>query len=337
MASLQHSASIPVQAFGEREAPIRDAAALLASLRHLVEPDEIGLDVHPVDALPPLSLDAAYRQCVEITRINSRSFYLSSQLLPFEKRMAVRALYAFCRTSDDTVDRATDDPARALAQWVARVHAPHPPADHPVLLAWDDTVRRYAIPQSLVDELLAGIAMDLTFHRYETFEDLWLYCYRVASVVGLLSMHIIGHRDGAAPYAVKLGVALQLTNILRDVGEDARRGRIYLPQEDLRRFDLTDDDILQGRRDERFRALMRFEIERTHALYDEAWPGIALLDPDGRMAIAAAAEIYRGILPRIVANDYDVFQKRAYVPLVGKLAILWRTSRKLNRLIRESR
>jgi phytoene synthase len=242
-------------------------------------------------------------------RINSRSFYLSSQLLPFEKRMAVRALYAFCRTSDDTVDRATDDPARALAQWVARVHAPHPPADHPC--CWHGTIQcdGMPIPQSLVDELLAGIAMDLTFHRYETFEDLWLYCYRVASVVGLLSMHIIGHRDGAAPYAVKLGVALQLTNILRDVGEDARRGRIYLPQEDLRRFDLTDDDILQGRRDERFRALMRFEIERTHALYDEAWPGIALLDPDGRMAIAAAAEIYRGILPRIVANDYDVFQK----------------------------
>jgi phytoene synthase len=105
MASLQHSASIPVRSFGEREAPIRDAAALLASLRHLVEPDEIGLDVHPLDALPPLSLDAAYRHCVEITRINSRSFYLSSQLLPFEKRMAIRALYAFCRTSDDTVDR----------------------------------------------------------------------------------------------------------------------------------------------------------------------------------------------------------------------------------------
>ncbi len=336
MASLQHySARIPVRAFGEREAPIRDAAALLASLRHLAEPDVLEHTSRIPGALPSLTLDAAYRQCVEITRINSRSFYLSSQLLPREKRLAVRALYAFCRTSDDTVDRAADDPARALANWVACVHAPHPPIDHPVLLAWDDTVRRYAIPQSLVDELLAGIAMDLTVHRYETFDDLWLYCYRVASVVGLLSMHIIGYRDGAAPYAVKLGVALQLTNILRDVGEDARRGRIYLPQEDLRRFGLTDDDILHGRRDDRFRALMRFEMERAHALYDESWPGIALLDPDGRMAIAAAAEIYRGILPRIVANHYDVFQKRAYVPLTGKIAILWRTYHKLNRLIKE--
>jgi phytoene synthase len=144
MASLQHSASIPVRAFGEREAPIRDAAALLASLRHLVEPDEIGLDVHPVDALPPLSLDAAYRHCVEITRINSRSFYLSSQLLPFEKRMAVRALYAFCRTSDDTVDRATDDPARALAQWVARVHAPHPPLI--IRCCWHGTIQCDGMP-----------------------------------------------------------------------------------------------------------------------------------------------------------------------------------------------
>ncbi|ABU57844.1 MULTISPECIES: squalene/phytoene synthase family protein [Roseiflexus] len=337
MASLQHSARIPVRAFGEREAPIRDAAALLANLRHLAEPDIIGHETPSTDALPSLTLDAAYQYCVEVTRVNSRSFHLSSQLLPREKRLAVRALYAFCRASDDTVDRATGDPARTLANWVARVHAPHPPADHPVLLAWDDTVRRYALPRALVDELLAGIAMDLTIHRYETFDDLWLYCYRVASVVGLLSMHIIGHRDGAAPYAVKLGVALQLTNILRDVGEDARRGRIYLPQEDLRRFGLTDDDILHGRRDDRFRALMRFEMERAHALYDESWPGIALLDPDGRMAIAAAAEIYRGILPRIVANDYDVFQKRAYVPFTGKIAILWRAYRKLNRLIREHR
>jgi len=334
--SLQHSTSIPVRTFADRDVPAGDAAALLASLRHMVEPGEYAHPVHTADAPSALSLDEAYRQCVAITRTNSRSFFLSSQFLPAQKRMAVRALYAFCRTSDDIVDRATDDPARALARWVAQVHTPRPPADNPVLLAWNDTVQRYTIPGVLVDELLAGIAMDLTVHRYETFDDLWLYCYRVASVVGLLSMHIIGYHEGASPYAVKLGVALQLTNILRDVGEDARRGRIYLPQEDLRRFGLTDDDILAGRRDERFRELMRFEMLRAETLYDESWPGIALLDADGRMAIAAAAEIYRGILPRIVANDYDVFQKRAYVSLLGKLRILWRTHRKLRRLLQDA-
>lgn len=330
--SLQHTTSISVRAFRDREAPIGDAAALLASLRHLVDPHETVHSPATADT-PPLNLDAAYQYCVAVTRANSRSFFLSSQLLPPEKRLAVRALYAFCRTSDDIVDRAAGDPARALAHWVAQVHAPRAPANNPVLLAWNDTVLRYAIPGALVDELLAGIAMDLTVHRYETFDDLWLYCYRVASVVGLLSMHIIGYRDGASPYAVQLGVALQLTNILRDIGEDARRGRIYLPQEDLRRFGLTDDDIMNGRRDERLRALIRFEMDRAHALYDESWPGIALLDADGRMAIAAAAEIYRGILPRIVANDYDVFQKRSFVPLLAKLGILWRTRRKLNRLL----
>jgi phytoene synthase len=182
---------------------------------------------------------------------------------------------------------------------------------------------------SLPDELLAGIAMDLTVSRYATFDDLWLYCYRVASVVGLISMHIIGHREGAGPYAIRLGIALQLTNILRDVGEDARRGRVYLPLEDLARFGLCADDILSGRRDYRFRALMRFEIARAHALYEESWPGIALLNADGRLAIGAAAEIYRAILGRIAANDYEVFARRAYVPLAQKLLALWRVRKRL--------
>jgi phytoene synthase len=211
------------------------------------------------------------------------------------------------------------------------VHAPANPTDNAVLLAWNDTVSRYDVPRSLPDELLAGIAMDLVVHRYATFDDLWLYCYRVASVVGLISMHIVGYGEGAASYAIKLGVALQLTNILRDVGEDARRGRVYLPQEDLDRFGLSADDILNGRRDQAFRSLMRFEIGRASALYDSAWPGIALLSPDGRLAIAAAAEIYRGILGRIIASDFDVFRRRAYVPLAHKLLLVWRVRQRLRR------
>jgi phytoene synthase len=328
--SLSHSRRWSVRPFAEQEVQLREASALLASLRRHAEHDLAPAPQQSSRA--PLAITEAYRHCDAITRTHSRSFFLSSRLLNPEKRAAIRALYAFCRTSDDTVDLAEENAHRALAQWISLVHAPQPPPDHPVLLAWNDTVVRYGVPHALVDELLAGIAMDLTVNRYATFDELWLYCYRVASVVGLISMHIIGYQEGAAHYAVKLGVALQLTNILRDIGEDGRRGRVYLPLEDLARFGLSDEDILAGRHDERFRALMRFEIERAHQLYDEAWPGIALLNPDGRMAIGAAAEVYRGILGKINANDYDVYSRRAFVPLLEKLLILWRVRRRVKAL-----
>ncbi len=330
--SLRQSTPWVAPVHGSRQVPPDEASALLSALRRLIE-HELPGRLHSADPdQPPLSLEEAYRWCVDATRIHSRSFFLSSQFLPFEKRVAIRALYAFCRTSDDIVDQLSEDVERELAHWVALAQAPMPPQRHPVLVAWKDTVTRYSIPQALANELLAGVAMDLTVSRYATFDDLWLYCYRVASVVGLISMHIIGHEEGATPYAVSLGVALQLTNILRDVGEDAQRGRIYLPQEDLQRFGLCDDDILQGRCDERFRALMRFEIERAHALYEEAWPGIALLSRDSQFAIGAAAEVYRGILNKIVANKYDVFSQRTHLSLAEKLLILPRMWRRLRAL-----
>ncbi|MFO7168240.1 MAG: squalene/phytoene synthase family protein [Chloroflexota bacterium] len=328
--SFGHSQGWAVRPFAEQELLIREASVLLSNLRHHAETSDS--PIAPTASRRSYSLDEAYEHCAAITRANSASFYLSSQLLPPAKRAAARAFYAFCRTSDDIVDNESQNPARALATWVASVHNRQASADNPVLLAWNDTAQAYGIPAELVDELLAGIAMDLTVNRYATFEELWLYCYRVASVVGLVSMRIIGHHEGAAPYAIKLGVALQLTNILRDIGEDARRGRVYLPLEDLARFGLTDDDILAGTRDDRFRALMRFEIERAHRLYEEAWPGIALLHDDGRLAIGAAAEVYRGILGKIAANDYDVFSRRAYVPLLEKLLIMWRAHRRIKRL-----
>ncbi len=322
-----HTSSWSSRVFPDREAPPHEAAAMLAALRPIAG-DLIG---EATADRPAIELGEAYRRCVAITRQNSKSFFLTSQLLPPEKRLAVRALYAFCRTSDDIVDLAKNDPTLALARWVAHVQAPRPPADDPVLTAWGDTVRRYRIPTTLIDELLAGIAMDLMVHRYATFDDLWLYCYRVASVVGLVSMHIIGYRDGASRYAVRLGVALQLTNILRDVGEDAARGRIYLPLEDLERFGLSEAEILAGVNDDRFQALMRFEIDRANALYDESWNGIALLERDGRLAVGAAAEVYRGILNRIEANAFNVFTQRAFVPLPSKLRIVWDVRRRIGR------
>ena len=320
--------------WAEPSIPPGEATALLAKLcrrarlagtSHFEAPDR-----------PPLHLNEAYRTCEAITRKHSRSFFLSTQLLPAEKRRAIRALYAFCRTSDDLVDQPGDDTERALATWVALVQAPHAPPDNPVLLAWRDTTARYDVSQALVDELLAGVAMDLTVNRYATFDDLWRYCYRVASVVGLISMQIIGGQPNATPYAIALGVALQLTNILRDVGEDAARGRIYLPQEDMMHFGVDDADVLAGRQkpggrrgDARFRALMNYEIDRANTFYAAASPGIAMLDPDGQFAVAAAAEMYRGILARIVANDYDVFTRRAHVSLASKLLTLQKVWRRL--------
>jgi len=268
------------------------------------------------------SLAEAYQVCKAITRHHSKSFFLSTLFLPPAKRQATWALYAFCRATDDAVDLAQNDPACSLAEWVRLARAPTPPPDNPVLLAWHDLCTHYQLDSALVDEMLAGMAMDLTLNRYETFADLWLYCYRVASVVGLLTMAIIGTAPGAEAYAIKLGVAFQLTNILRDVGEDTKRNRVYLPAEDLTRFGLTAEDIMAGTKDARFQNLMRFEIERNQRFYQESWPGIALLPSDSRLAVGAASFFYRTILGKITTIDYDVFQQRAHLTLSEKLCLI---------------
>jgi phytoene synthase len=292
----------------------------------------LAVSTTPPSPEPEISLADAYRICQRITREHSKSFFFSTQLLPLDKRRAIRVLYAFCRTSDDTVDHGGDAAASRLADWVRLVWLPEPPSN-PVLIAWHDICARYGMAPQLAKELLAGVAMDLTIARYASFADLWLYCYRVASVVGLMSMQIIGARPGAEPYAIKLGVALQMTNILRDVAEDAARGRIYLPQDELRAFGLDDQVILEHVFDERMRALMRFQVERAHRLYDESWPGIALLPHDSRIAVGAAATVYRGILDKIEAAGYDPFRDRAHLSTREKLRLLpriWLNVRALN-------
>lgn len=283
---------------------------------------------------PDPSLHAAYDLCEVITRHYSKSFYLATQLLPPVKRRAIRTLYAFCRQSDNLVDDPSPHPAAAFERWVIQAQKANPTVADPVLQAWQDLQPRYHLSDEVVTELLAGLRMDLSINRYATFADLWLYCYRVAGTVGLLSMQVIGHKPGAEPYAIKLGVALQLTNILRDVGEDAQRGRIYLPQDELLAHGLTNDDVLAGCNDERWQRLIRFQIDRARQLYREAWPGIPLLHPDGRFAVAAAATLYRAILNQIEANHYNNFTRRAFVPTYRKLAMLpgiWWDTRRLQR------
>ncbi len=281
-------------------------------------------------------LRKAYRHCDSLTAYHSRSFHLASSLLPAKKRQAVRALYAFCRVTDDIVDNneAINDRATAvyeLQQWRSHAFAAEPPVNDPVAVAWSDTRARYHVPIRFAEQLLEGVARDLSQKRYETFADLATYSYGVASTVGLMSMHIIGFSGPEAlPYAIKLGLALQMTNILRDVAEDWERGRLYLPLDELAEFGLTEGTINDGVVTERWREFMRFQIERNRRLYEEAWPGIGMLNSDGRFAIAAAAGLYQAILEDIERHDYDVFSRRAHIGTWGKLRRLpglWLESR----------
>jgi phytoene synthase len=268
----------------------------------------------------------AYRATEQVIRSHSKTFFFATALLPAKARRAIRSLYAFCRSSDDLVDCASTTLAD-LNAWRAEVDLPAACQSNPLLYSWASVREEYGVDRRYERELLDGIAMDLSFQPYRTWEELELYCYRVASTVGLLSMPVIGCAPGAAAeqaaqYAIKLGIALQLTNILRDVGEDAGRGRVYLPAEDLARFDLTSRDIINGVFDQRFIALMRFEIERARQLYADALPGIALLSPAARPAVGAAALLYRAILDQIERIGYRVHQNRASTSGWQKLSML---------------
>jgi phytoene synthase len=283
----------------------------------------------PPDPGGQVDLARAFQLCNEITRDHSKSFYFSTSFLPPGKRRAIRAFYAFCRTTDDMVDVLSESECETrpnLDAWRRSSRLSAYEQDNPVLAAWTATRYRYCVPQVYVEELIDGCEMDLTVTRYRAFDDLAKYCYCVASTVGLISMHILGVNgddpelfERSRTPAIDLGIALQLTNILRDVGEDLARGRIYLPQEDLQRFDYTEDDLHNRVIDERFRALMQFEIDRASELYARSLPAIANLSQDSRLALGAAALLYRGILDRIVENDFDVFHKRAHLTFSEKV------------------
>ncbi|HSG18561.1 MAG TPA: squalene/phytoene synthase family protein [Anaerolineae bacterium] len=275
-------------------------------------------------------LAEAYEYCAELTAIHSRSFSLATRLLPAEKRRAMRTLYAFCRVSDDIVDRPGPDAGQRLEEWKLKIFSVQPDDEDLVALAWADTRQRFAIPPRYAEQLIEGVGRDLVQNRYQTFDDLAAYAYGVASTVGLMSKHIIGYSGPRAiPYAIKLGVALQITNILRDVGEDQRAGRVYLPAQELAEYSLSEADLAVGEVSERWRQFMRFQIQRNRRLYAEAWPGIAMLHKDGRLAVAAAAGFYQEILSDIEAHDYDVFNRRAYLSGHAKLRMIpglwWRT------------
>lgn len=269
-----------------------------------------------------VALRQAYKHAEIITAEHSKSFHFASGLLPEEKRSAVRALYAFCRTVDDIVDESTDDERESrLDYWRRMIETGSFAENDLVAAAWADTLTRYHIPRHYALQLIDGVQRDLLQARYQTFDELATYCYGVASTVGLMSMYIVGFKNNdAVPYAIKLGVALQMTNILRDVGEDYRSGRLYLPREELTFYGIREQDIAEGCVTDNWRQFMKFQIERTRHLYEESWAGVKMLEREGQLAIGAASVFYQGILDDIERHDYDVFSRRASLGALGKLS-----------------
>ena len=273
------------------------------------------------------SLDADYERCAQITRRSRSSFYYAFILLPPERRRALHAVYAFCRFIDDIADdESIREPALLLRRWreeLDRVYAGVPTRALSRALA--DSARRFTIPRDLFEEIIAGVEMDLSRKRYQTFEELRPYCYRVASALGLICIEIFGYRNPSAKlYAENLGLALQLTNIIRDVGEDAARGRIYLPLEDLARFNVSEDEILGGVYSPNFVSLMDFEAKRAQELYAKAQSALAPEDRATLLTAEAMRLIYAALLERIIKSNYRVLDRRHSLSAPHKLYLVGR-------------
>lgn len=263
-----------------------------------------------------------------ITRSSNTSFYYSFTLLPRQKREAIHAVYAFCRYTDDLVDEEPDQTRRVvlLTRWRQELdRALRGVSAFPLLNQLSAVAVRFRIPVELFYDLIRGVEMDLSRNRYRTFDELREYCYLVASTVGLMCRRIFGSRsESTLEYAESLGIALQLTNILRDVKDDARRNRIYLPLEDLRRFGVTEDDILENRYTPQFVDLMRFECDRARHYFDAA--RAALRDEDKYYFFAARVmwSIYAHTLRRIERKNYNVFERRISISRLLKILITLR-------------
>jgi len=267
--------------------------------------------------------------CRQKAAQSGSSFYYSFLFLPPERRRAITALYAFCREVDDAVDEPSDaSAARAALEWwrgeVLRLFAGNP--QHPVTRALAPWLQAFGIDEARLGEIMNGLEMDLNQTRYLDFVGLKIYCHRVAGVVGALAAGIFGyHNPRTLEYADRLGLAFQLTNIIRDVGEDARKNRIYLPLDELKEFGVTAADILEARHTENFARLMRFQAERARRCYDEAF---AILPPEDRQAQRPGlmmAAIYRTLLQEIAEENYRVLDRRTALTPIRKLWIAWRT------------
>lgn len=272
------------------------------------------------------AVDQSYAYAKRVARRRAKNFYYSFVLLSEQQRKAMCAIYAFMRHCDDLSDEpgATRE---ALDRWRAEMVEALDGrfSGHPVWPGFHHTVRRFSIPHEYFHQMIDGVIGDLEPRRFETFDQLYRYCYQVASVVGLTVIHIFGFDTSSAlPLAEKCGVAFQLTNILRDIREDAGRGRIYLPGEDLRRFGVSEDDLRAGVRSPAFLELMAFEAARARSYYEESRPLLDLIHPRSRSSLWALITIYSRLLDRIQRTNYDVFARRVRLSSVEKSWIIVR-------------
>ncbi len=271
----------------------------------------------------------AFEYARRVTAHYSKSFYFSARMLPREQRWATFALYGFCRHCDNLIDtprqRTEAEILREVQLLTEELQIAYNTGEsqHPIIRAFILIAKAYNIPIAYPLDLLKGVVMDVRQTRYKTFDELSLFCYRVAAVVGLMMTHVLGYKDERAfSYAKQLGIAMQLTNILRDVKEDKEMGRLYIPQTDLAEFGVTEEDIFDEKMTTELRALMKFQVERADQYYTEAMPGIPLLTTESQYAIYSAAKIYRGILRKIEECDYNPFLSRVFVPSIQKIKIL---------------
>jgi len=281
-------------------------------------------------AVATVSLQQAYHHCQQVTRKAARNFYFAFITLPKRQRQAIYAVYAFCRLCDDIADEAApvEQQVSALEEVRAalrRCYAGEP--EGPIFTALAHAAATYRIPQEYLHEVVAGVAMDLTQRRYATFDELRAYCHRVASAVGLICIHIFGFKDPRAEeYAVALGLAMQLTNIMRDLKEDALRGRVYVPQDELERFGYSEQWLMRGIINRRYVAFMRFQAERTRRYFQEGSRLLPLLPRRSRGCVAVLHGLYSRLLARMEAQGFDVFQKRIGLPTWEKVVVaarLW--------------
>ncbi|XP_021837595.1 phytoene synthase 2, chloroplastic-like [Spinacia oleracea] len=302
--------------------------------RELSSRDDLDLDVKPDIAVPgTLSLlTEAYDRCSEVCAEYAKTFYLGTQLMTPAKRKAIWAIYVWCRRTDELVDgpNASHITPTALDRWEARLEDLFRGRPFDMLdAALSNTVTKFPIDIQPFKDMIEGMRTDLRKSRYKNFDELYLYCYYVAGTVGLMSVPVMGiapeskaSTESVYNAALALGIANQLTNILRDVGEDARRGRVYLPQDELAQAGLSDEDIFAGRVTEKWRTFMKKQIKRARMFFDQAENGVSELSSASRWPVWASLLLYRQILDEIEANDYNSFTKRAYVSKSKKLLAL---------------
>ena len=280
-------------------------------------------------------LRLAYAHCRSITRKHAKTFYMATRFLPYQKQRGIFAIYGLCRYLDDLVDESEDliaqkkishleiiERLERFKHELISAYRGHRQKNS-VLIAFSDTLKRYNISVELPLTLFEGVKMDLTKDRFTCFDELYDYSYKVASVVGLMTSEVFGYSNPKAlDHAVELGIAMQLTNILRDIGEDLEKGRIYIPQEDLDRFGISEEELSKKQITDSFIALMKFQVERARGYYHQSEEGIDMLEKDSRLPVLLAKENYGRILNKIEENRYQVFHQRAYLSATEKFAIL---------------